>query len=76
MFSKEDKFSRLPVCLPGGRSLPKMGSTLKGKKIPMENSFLYETTLIYMGDNNEIDRVAFPESVDIHLKLFIPTVPG
>ena len=30
-------------------------------------SLHYEMTPIYMGDNNEIDRVASPESVLIHL---------
>ena len=46
------------------------GSTLKGKTYaPMwANPFLYKMTLIYMGDNNENDRVASPESVSIHLK--------
>ena len=32
-FSKGDNFSWLPVCLPGGQSLPQMGSTLKGKDL-------------------------------------------
>ena len=32
------------------------------------NSFLYEMTSIYMGCNNENDRVASPENVPIHLK--------
>ena len=31
------------------------------------DSFLYEMTPIYMGGNNENDRVAFPESIPIHL---------
>ena len=30
-------------------------------------SFLYEMTPIYIGGNNENDRVASPESVPIHL---------
>ena len=33
------------------------------------NSFLYEMTPIYMGGNNENDRVACLESVPIHLKM-------
>ena len=35
------------------------------------NSFLYEMTPIYVGDNNENDRVASPESVHIHFNLII-----
>ena len=31
------------------------------------NSFLYEMTPVYMGGNNENDRVASPESLLIHL---------
>ena len=31
-------------------------------------SFLYEMTPIYMGDNNENERIAYPESVPICLK--------
>ena len=34
------------------------------------NYFLYEVTPIYMGGNNENDRVASPESVSIHLKVY------
>ena len=33
------------------------------------NAFLYEMIPIYMGGNNENDRVAFLESVPIHLKM-------
>ena len=33
------------------------------------NSFFYEKTPIYMGGNNENDRVASPESIPIQLKL-------
>ena len=33
-----------------------------------ENSFLYEMTPIYMKVKNKNDRVAYPESVHIHLK--------
>ena len=33
MFLKGDNFLRLPVCLPGGQSRPKMGSTLKGQNL-------------------------------------------
>ena len=32
------------------------------------NSFFYETTPIYLGGNDENDRVASPESVPIHLQ--------
>ena len=32
------------------------------------NPFIYKMTPIYMGGNNENDRVASPESVLIHLK--------
>ena len=32
-----------------------------------EISFLYEVTLIYMGGNNENDRVISPENVHIYL---------
>ena len=32
------------------------------------NSFLYEKNPIYMGSNNENDRVTSPESVPIQLK--------
>ena len=47
-----------------------MESTLKGKNCSMgANAFLYEMIPIYMGGNNENDRVAFLESVPIHLKM-------
>ena len=60
-FFKGRKFFELPVCLPGGRTLSKWGLRLKGA-----NSFVYEMIPIYMGDNNENDRVPSSESVPIH----------
>ena len=47
-----------------------MGTTfLKKGFAPMsKNSFLYDMTPVYMGGNNENDRVASPESRAIHLK--------
>ena len=48
-----------------------MGSTVKGKNLlGWANSFLHEMTPIHMGGNNENDRVASPESVTIHLKVY------
>ena len=46
-----------------------IGSTPMGA-----NSIIYQMTPIYMGGNNENDRVAPPESVPIHLNLRISTV--
>ena len=60
------RFVHAPALLESGR-----GSTLKGKNLlRWENSFLYELNPIYMGGNNENDRVVFPESVLIHLKIY------
>ena len=54
-----------------------MGLPLKGKKCcDGSNSFLYEMILIYMGGNNEIDRVASHENVAIHLKKYENTFIG
>ena len=48
--------------------LPKRGLLLKERICSHgANSFLYEMTPIYMGDINENDRVASPESIPIHL---------
>ena len=59
MFSKGDNFHDFLFAY-----LEKMGSTLKGKIASMgANSLFYEMTPIYMGGNNENDRVASPESV-------------
>ena len=40
------------------------------------NSFFYEMTPIYMGGNNENDRVASPESVPFHLNVNGYTLSG
>ena len=48
MFSKRDSFDDFPFGLPGGQSLLKMGSVLKGK------------SLLQMGGKNENDKSCFP----------------
>ena len=48
------------------------GGLLKRKEFALigANSFLYEMTQLYIGGTNENDRVASPESVLIHLKVY------
>ena len=56
---KGRQFPLLPICLPGGPSLPKMGA----------NAIFYMTP-IHIGGNNENDRVASPDTVPIPLKFW------
>ena len=53
---------------PGGRSLPKMGSTLIDKNLLRWEQILYEITPIYMRGNNENKRVSSTESIPIYLR--------
>ena len=67
MFSKGDNFSRFPGCLSGVRSLPKMGSTLKGKNLlPAEQILFFKSRPLMMEGKNENDRVISHEIVPIH----------
>ena len=56
----------LPVCLPGKQSLPKMGSTLKGKNLLQmgANSVHYEMTPIYHKNSKYWDIYVWANSVD------------
>ena len=75
MFSKGDIFCYF-LCLPGEQSFPKWGLFSRKEFAPMgANSFPYEVIPIYMGGNNENDRVDSPESVPIHLKIMPLQVP-
>ena len=58
IFSKGDNFHDFLFAYPEDEVFPKWGLLLKEVMTPL-----------YKGDNNENDRVAFPESVLSHLKI-------
>ena len=60
MFSKGNNFRDFLFAYPENEVFPRWESD-------GANFVLYEMITIYMGGNNENDRVAFPESVPIHL---------
>ena len=69
-FYKEDNFCDF-VCFPSHKAPSEKRCTLKGKNLlPMgANSFLLGYTSFQKGSNNNFDRVVFPASVSIPLKL-------
>ena len=76
MFSKGDSFSNFRFAYLED-SFHKMESTLLRKKFAQmgANFFLYVVTSIFMGGNNENDRVASPESLPIYLKSQVQASP-
>ena len=67
-FQRETKF--LTSCLLTWRTKSALNEVYSERNefAPLgANSFLEEMTTVYMGGNNENDRVASPESVPIHL---------
>ena len=69
MCLKEDNFRDFLFAYLEDEAFPNGVKSKRKEFAPMgANSFRYEMTPIYMGGNNERDRVASPESVPIHLK--------
>ena len=64
MFSKGDNFCDFLFAFLEVEVFPKWGLLLRKEFAPIgANNFLYKMTPIYMGYNNENDRVDAPESI-------------